>query len=75
MRIESLALFVAVAGILFVAVASILAGCDAPNAAYYEIVKIDGCQYIHTHTYREHYLTHKSDCNNPIHGTGARAEN
>lgn len=36
-----------------------------------EIVTIDGCQYIQTDSYVKGYtvenLTHKGNCNNPIH--------
>lgn len=37
---------------------------DIVNA---KIVVIDGCQYIQYHGYRFPAITHKGNCNNPIH--------
>lgn len=53
-----------------------LSGCDGsppyppveqtlPND--YAIVRIDGCQYITRHWDRSFTITHKGNCDNPIH--------
>ena len=33
----------------------------------FEIIKVDGCQYITTVVLDDRLFTHKGDCNNPIH--------
>lgn len=33
----------------------------------YEIIKIDGCQYIYWHAIYEGMFAHKGNCDNPIH--------
>lgn len=40
---------------------------DAPSVPNYTIQVIDGCQYLQMHTHNNEVLTHKGDCNNPIH--------
>lgn len=39
----------------------------APSVPNYTIQVIDGCQYLQMHTHNNEILTHKGDCNNPIH--------
>ena len=51
----------------------ILTGCvehkyRAEDGTAYDIVIIDGCQYLKFYSYGGHdAVTHKGDCNNPIH--------
>jgi len=62
--------------LLFLTTVVLLAGCEGrpkPNVvdtlggAYY-IVKIEDCEYIRFSSYGSNYgITHKGNCNNPIH--------
>lgn len=41
-----------------------------PNDSNFEkfrVMRIDGCQYIHYTSFKRAGLTHKGNCNNPIH--------
>lgn len=47
------------------------AGCDGcdmySHKAKYNIERMDGCEYIVSHNAYGNILTHKGNCDNPIH--------
>jgi len=47
-------------------------GCESgrteqPQAKYWHVITIDGCQYLENSQWNDVPLTHKANCNNPIH--------